>query len=188
MDCLITSTLWRASDGNVLGYQGIIRDITEHKRNLQALIEREKELRSKTMNLKEANIALRVLLQKRDKDKQELEQKMLSNVKHLIWPYVEKLEKTGLNDRQKTYVGILESNLNDIISPFLRTLSSPYLKISPMEIQVANLVRQGKTTKEIAESLIASTRAIEFHRNNLRKKLGLKNKKANLRSYLLSFK
>jgi len=186
MDCLITSTVWRASGGSILGYQGIIRDITEIRKTERALQEREKELKVKTMNLEEINTALRVLLKRRDEDKKELEEKVLSNVKELVVPYLEKLEKTELNDSQKTYVGILESNLNDIISPFLRTLSSTYLNISPTEIQVANLVKQGKTTKEIAESLNSSTRAIEFHRNNLRNKLGLKNKKANLRSYLLS--
>ena len=186
MDCLITSTVWRASDGSSLGYQGIIRDITERKKTERALREREEELKIKATNLKEVNIALRVLLKRRDEDKTELEEKVLSNVKELVVPYLEKLGKTGLNASQKTYVDILESNLNDIISPFLRTLSSTYLKISPTEIQVANLVKQGKTTKEIAESLNSSTRAIEFHRNNLRNKFGLKNKKANLRSYLLS--
>jgi len=186
MDCLLTSTAWQASDGSTLGYHGIVRDITERKKTERALREREEELKIKATNLKEINIALRVLLKKRDEDKTKLEEKVLSNVRDLVVPYLEKLEKTGLNNSQKTYVGILESNLNDIISPFIRTLSSTQLNISPTEIQVANLVKQGKTTKEIAELLHSSTRAIEFHRNSLRNKLGLKNKKANLRSYLLS--
>ena len=172
--------------GDIVKCIQITRNITERVLAEQILRERKKELKRKTMNLKEANIALRVLLKRREEDRGELEKKVLSNVKHLIVPYLEKLEKTRLNASQKTYVDILESNLNDIISPFIRTLSSTYLKISPTEIQVANLVKQGKTTKEIAESLNSSTRAIEFHRNNLRNKFGLKNKKANLRSYLLS--
>jgi PAS domain S-box-containing protein len=186
IDCLFTSTMWRASDGSTLGYQGIIRDITERKKAERALREREKELKIQATNLEEVNTALQVLLKRRDEDKKELEEKVLSNVKELVVPYVEKLEKTGLNTSQKTYVDILKSNLNDIISPFIRTLSSTYLNISPTEIQVADLVKQGKTTKEIAALLHSSPRAIEFHRNNLRNKLGLKNTKANLRSYLLS--
>ena len=172
--------------GRVVAATLITTDITEHKRDVQALREREKDLEIKTSNLEEANAAFKVLLERRDEDKIELEEKVLSNVKELVVPYLEKLEKTGLDASQKTYLSILESNLNEIISPFLHTLSSKYLNISPTEIQVANLVKQGKTTKEIAESLISSRRAIEFHRNNLRNKLGLKNKKANLRSYLLS--
>ena len=145
-----------------------------------------KELEVKTTNLEEANTALKILLKKRDEDKIELEEKVLSNVKELVVPYLEKLKKSGLDDKQETYLSILESNLNDIISPFLRHLSSKYLNLTPAEIQIANLVKEGKTTKEIAE-LLASTRwAVDFHRNNLRKKLGLTNKKANLRTYLLS--
>ena len=172
--------------GDIVKCIQITRNITDRVRAEKALRERKKELKSKTTNLKEANVALRVLLKRREEDKGELEKKVLSNVKQLIVPYIEKLEKTGLNDRQKTYIDILEENLKDIISPFVRTLSSTYLNISPTEMRVANLVRQGKTTKEIAESLHSSPRAIEFHRNNLRNKLGLKNRKANLRSYLLS--
>ena len=182
MDCLITSTVWQDSNGTPLGYQGIIRDITEHKRNVSTLRERERELRRKTMNLKESNIALRVLLKRREEDKKELEEKVLLNVKQLIVPYLEKLEKTRLNDRQKTYLDILEEHLQDVISPFLRSLSNTYLTISPTEIKVASLIKQGKTTKEIADCLDSSPRAIEFHRTNLRGKLGLKNKKVNLRS------
>ena len=165
---------------------GNIVDINERKQAEQTLRERENELEIKTGNLEEANTALKVLLKKRDEDKIELEEKVLSNVKELVVPYLEKLKKSGLDDRQETYLGILESSLNDIISPFLRHLSSKYLNLTPTQIQIANLVKEGKTTKEIAE-LLASTRwAIDFHRNNLRKKLGLTNKKANLRTYLLS--
>jgi PAS domain S-box-containing protein len=162
------------------------RDITERKRAEQALRERERELEIKTSNLEEVNTALRVLLKRRGEDKAELEEKVLFNVKELVMPYVEKLKKRGLNERQKACVGILEANLNDIVSPFSRTLSSIYLNLTPMQMEVANLVKHGKTTKEIAEFMNLSSRTIDTHRDNIREKLGIKNKKANLRTHLLS--
>ena len=83
-------------------------------------------------------------------------------------------------------LNILQSNLGDILSPFLRNLAMRYSGFTPKEIQVASLVKEGKSTKEIAELLDTTKRAVEFHRQSLRGKLGLKNRKANLRSYLLS--
>ena len=108
------------------------------------------------------------------------------NVKELVLPYLKKLKMSRLDDRQKTMANILESNLNGIISPFLHTLSAKYSSLTPREIRVASLVREGKTTKEIAKLLITSTDTIDFHRKNIRRKLGLQNTKSNLRSYLLS--
>ena len=81
---------------------------------------------------------------------------------------------------------IVESSLNEIVSPFLHKLSSKYLGLTPREIQVAGLVKEGKTTKEIAEFLNISTNAVDFHRKRVRDKLGLRNRKANLRTHLLS--
>jgi DNA-binding CsgD family transcriptional regulator len=121
---------------------------------------------------------LRLLLKKRDEDRAELEEKVLSNVKELVLTYLEKLKRTGLNQRQKTFASILESNIDDIISPFLRRMSLRYLSLTPAQIQVAILVRQGKKTKEIAALLDLSPKTIEDHRKNLRKKFGLKNKRA----------
>jgi len=161
-------------------------EIKERKAAELSLIKSENELRIKTINLEEANATLRVLLKKRDEDRIELEEKVLSNVKDLVLPYLEKLKRTGLNQRQKTFASILESNIDGIISPFLRQMSSRYLGLTPAEIEVANLVRQGKRTKEIAEVQNLSPKTIEDHRKKLRKKLGLKNKKANLRTLLLS--
>ena len=80
----------------------------------------------------------------------------------------------------------METNLKDIISPFVRDLTSKFLGFTPREIQVANLIKQGKTTKGIARIINLSPRTIEFHRDNIRTKIGIKNKKANLRTRLLS--
>jgi DNA-binding CsgD family transcriptional regulator len=107
-------------------------------------------------------------------------------VKKLIFPYIENLKHLNLNGDQMTQVEIIESHLNDIISPFLRSLSSAYSSLTPREIQVASLVKEGKTTKEITKLLNISATAVDFHRKNLRLKFGLKNKNTNLRSYLTS--
>ncbi|MBW2143581.1 MAG: response regulator [Deltaproteobacteria bacterium] len=160
----------------------------EEERRLaeQALKKREAELEEQTHNLEEANAALRVLLKHRDQDKKEFEEKILSNVKEMVFPYVEKLKTSQLDPRQTVYLDIVKSHLDDIIAPFLHQLSSKYSDLTPSEIKVAGFVKDGKTTKEIADFLNLSTGAVNFHRNNLRKKLGLRNKKTNLRTHLLS--
>jgi len=151
-----------------------------------ALKQREKELEIKSGNLEEMNSALKVLLQRREDDRKELEEKVLSNVKELVVHNLEKLRNTRLDAKQSGYVDVLESNLNSIVSPFSRTLSHQFLNFTPVEIEVADLVRQGKRTKEMADLLNVSQRTIEFHRQNIRSKLGIKQKKANLRTRLLS--
>jgi DNA-binding CsgD family transcriptional regulator len=165
-----------------------LASIIELKQTDQALKKREKELEIKTKSPEEMNSALKVLLERRELDKQELEEKVLFNVDELVVPYLEKLKGSGLDEKKKGYLSVLESNLNSIISPFSRTLSSKYLNLTPAQIQVANLVKQSKTTKEIADLLNVSGKTIESHRESIRKKLGIKNKKANLRTHLLSLK
>ena len=161
-------------------------EIRERKQFETALKKREKELKNKTMQLRELNAALEILLKKRDKDRIELEEKMVSNVRELVFPYLSKLNKGKLPDREKAFLDIMETNLKDIISPFARNLTGKYLGLTPREIEVANLIKQGKTTKGIAKLSNLSPRTIEFHRDNIRTKLGIKNKKINLRTRLLS--
>jgi len=163
------------------------QEVEERKRAEKAVRKREVELKAQSHHLEEVNTALKVLLKQRGNDKKELGENVLSNVKELISPYVEILKKSRLNTNQKTLVDILESNLNNTISPFISKLSSKYFNFTPMEIKVSNLVKEGKTNKEIAELLDLSKNTILFHRHNIRSKLRLKNKKINLRSHLLSF-
>lgn len=148
--------------------------------------EAERELRMKSGSLEEVNTALKVLLEQREKDKNELEDKILFNVRKLILPYIDSLKQRQLDDEQRIYLGVLETNLKNIISPFAKKLTSIYESFTPQEIKVADLIRDGKTVKEIAVTLGVSDNAINVHRQHIRNKLGLNNQKIGLRSYLLS--
>jgi DNA-binding CsgD family transcriptional regulator len=156
------------------------------QREIQKRTQAEEALKMKTVRLEEANTALNILLKKRAEDKKETEEKVLFNLKEMIMPYLEKLKNSGLNKKQKICAEIIESNLNDIVSPFVRKLSRTCLKLTPSEIQVANLIRQDKCTKEIAEVMNLSARTVESYRDSIRKKVGIKHKKINLKTYLLS--
>jgi len=111
---------------------------------------------------------------------------VLANVKKLVLPYLEKLKEPRLDSSQRVLIEIIEAHLNDIVSPFLRNLSSAYLSLTPREIEMATLVKEGKTTKEINRLLNISTTAVDFHRKNLRSKFGIKSKKTNLKSFFIS--
>jgi len=152
----------------------------------RSLAKKENLLLEKTEQLEESNIALKVLLKHRENDRNQLEETMLNNVRELISPYVEKLVDSGLEGREKIMVEIIKDRLDEIISPFLNRLSSLNRILTPQEIQVASLVREGKTSKEIAEVLMISVSAVDFHRKHLRKKLNMTSSGKNLRSHLLS--
>jgi DNA-binding CsgD family transcriptional regulator len=161
-------------------------DITALKRTEEALRAREAQLEEQTHSLEEANIALKVLLKQRDADKAELERKVLANLKDLVFPYVEKLKAASLKPREKTMVEIVDTHLRDIISPFLQQMANAGILLTPQELQVAQLVKDGKTSKEIASLLHIAESTVSFHRKNLRTKFGLHGRRANLRSHLMS--
>ena len=127
-----------------------------------------------------------MLLEQRDAEKHELERKILLNVDKLIKPYIDKLKHTALDTKQGALLAIIETNLEDIIAPFISRVISQNVYLTPQETQVANLVRAGHQSKEISELLEISINAVNFHRKNIRAKLGLKHEGINLRSYLLT--
>ncbi len=165
---------------------GIGRDITERKKAEALLRKKTKALQLHSIKLHELNTTLKVLLKQREEDKRELEEKVMANVKELLLPYLEELNKGRLDSKSKVQVSILETNLKNIVSPFTHRLSSKYSGFTPREIQVANLIRQEKSTKEIAEYMGVSRSAINLYRNNIRRKLGIISKKINLKSHLMS--
>ena len=170
------------SDGVVV----FVRDITHVIQVEEDLRARERELEKKSAGLEEMNTALEVLLEKRSRDKLALEEEIHFTVREMIHPWIEKLKHSRLGDRQLAYLEVIESNLNTIARPLVSSAPSYQLRLTPSEVEVANLIRDGKTNKEIAEMLSLSVKTIETHRKNIRRKLGITHSKTNLRS-LLSF-
>jgi len=171
---------------NAMLFDRTQQEIAARKQTEKKLRKRERELRIKSQNLEELNTALKVLIQKRGEDKKQMEEQILTNARKLLDPYIKKLHQSKLNWDQSTLLEILESNLEDIVSPFSYRLTLEHLDITRREFDIANLVRQGKRNLEIAEFLGITRRTVETHRRNLRVKLGIDNQKINLRAYLMA--
>ena len=173
--------------GKVVQLAVYSRDVSPEKKNIANIKKREKELNARTRSLEEANTAFSILLRRREEDRTHFESSVVSNMSTLVKPYIEKLKNTPLDAIQTNHLHVIETNLEQIVSPFVRDIGSRVLELTPMEIRVATLVKEGKSNIEIAEKLSVSKNTILTHRFNLRRKLGIKNKKINLRAYLLSF-
>lgn len=171
--------------GNIIGAIEVIRDITKRKLAEEAIKKRERELAVKSHELEELNTALKVLLNQRDRDKTELEERLLVTVNELVLPYVEELKKKRIDDQGMAAVNILETNLRNILSPFTHRLSTKYLNLTSREVRIADLIKEGKSTKDIAEVLNVTPSTINIYRYRIRRKLGMNNKD-NLRTYLSS--
>ena len=161
-------------------------DITPIMQAQLRLKKKEKELSRQKKMLEESNVALKVLLEHRERDRRRLEDNVLANVRKLVIPYVEDLQNRKLDARSKNLVDIIQQRLAEVVSPFLNRLTSLNRLLTPREIDVAALIRDGRTSKEIAEMLTISVSGVDFHRKRIRSKLGLTHEKSNLRSYLLS--
>ena len=194
---IMTPTPYFESSGRFLGSFAIITDISSLKSREQSLITAKEQLESKlekcladiimkSQELNDVNTALKVLLRLRETDRSELEKNMILTVKELISPYLLKLQNGRLNKNDKEILWLVEMTLDDILSPLARRLGSKWLNLTPLEIQIANLIKHGKNTKEAASILNLSVQTIKTYRNRIRKKLGIANTKYNLRSFLLS--
>ncbi len=144
----------------------------------------EDMVQHRTIKLEEANTALKVLLEHRKSGQEQFEENINSHISALINPYVARMQKTDLDSRQTALMEVIESNLNEITSDFSGKLYSRALGLTRREMEVATLIKTGKTNQEIAVILSVSEHAVSFHRQNLRKKLGLIGQKVNLVAYL----
>ncbi len=167
-------------------YEDLLAEVNARKRTEQALRKSEAQLVKEKDALEEVNTALRVLLKNGMEEKNKLEEQMVANVNQLILPHIEDMKKGPLTKRQKINFDFVESNLAKLTSPFLRNISHFSLRLSPMEIKIAHFVKEGKSSKEIAEDLNLSKDTIDIHRKNIRRKCGINGKSQNLRTLLMS--
>ena len=189
---LITAVARYDASGRTIGFQGTIRDVTEQRRvekelkkyreDLESMVaERTSELEDKTRNLQEVNTTLNVLLQKREEDRKILEENLVANISSLVLPYIGGIRRNNLDAQQQLCLEAIERNLSSIVSPLLKNIQQ--FDLTPREIQIVSLIKDGKTTKEIARALGIGEGSIDTHRKNIRKKMGL-SRSCNLQSHL----
>ena len=169
---------------------GNIKRCNERKKIECEIVAAHDELKEKlianSLKLQEANIALKVLLEQREIDKKDHENRILTNIKMMILPYIEKLKMKNSSPECLNYISTLESNVMSIVSSLSTQLSSDIYSLTPKEVEVCNLIKDGKQSKEIAEIMQVSFETVNCHRQNIRKKLGLNHSKVNLKSFILS--
>lgn len=183
-----------APTGEILGYVGTVAEISgrkaeEHARTLHSeelelrVQERTAELKAQTERLVEMNAALKVLLRQREEDRGDLERAVLSNVRRRIIPALDRLE-AACPDVTKDVLTDVRQGLQELTDPFSHRLSTHFQTLTPAEIQVAELIRQGLGTKDIAARLGVGTATIDSHRHHIRRKLGLTDRRDSLGSCL----
>ena len=170
----------------------LIRDVAErignvvmHMQAEASLHEAHKALQREHQTLQEMNMALRAVLSRLEEEKREIRASILANIQKILMPIVFELE-LEVTGRQRSYVTLLRQNLQEIASPFLTQISRNHLELSPAEIAISTMIRNGLSTKEIAQLRCISPATVRRHRENIRRKLRLKNRKANLVTYLQS--
>lgn len=173
--------------GKIEGLIGIHTDISDRREIEQKLRQKEIELSIKSKELIETNEALRKIVAQVKEDRKNFEKRIASNMGDFVLPYVRRMREVADNPDLMVFLNVIEDNLNEIFAPFMERLVSTKATLTPREVEVANLVRTGATSRDIAKLLNVSKRAVEFHRDSLRNKLGLKKSKKNLKSFLDSF-
>lgn len=178
----------RDEHGKALRIIGTHTDIT-HLKEMEAELkdaqtELENRVQERTRELSEANIALTVLLKKREEDRTILAEEVLANTTKLVEPLLDRLKESRLTEHQETLVDVLRSNIKEVTSPFANNFSTKLARLTSVEIQVANMVKMGKQTKEIAELMHLSPGTVNIHRKNIRKKLDMTHQKVNLQTTL----
>jgi PAS domain S-box-containing protein len=164
----------------------VITDISMLKATEEMLRAGEQELMRDKSSLEEVNTTLKVLLEKREEDIEEVKAGLQHSLKNHVLPYLGKLIESGLDERQVLLAKVIEDNISGMSSEMALDLGDKHAGLTHSEAQVLDLIKDGKITKEIAAVLGISVRTVEFHRSNIRKKLGMKGKKGDLRSHRMS--
>ncbi|MGB2805029.1 MAG: PAS domain S-box protein [Candidatus Zixiibacteriota bacterium] len=163
----------------------VLVGIIERQRAEEMLRETTRQLEIEREALERKNVALGEILNRIDGEKNTLKQQIVANVEQAIIPTILRLKKSSRPFQHRIF-DMLEKDLREIVSPFVGFLQANYTKLSPRELEVCRLIKNGMTSKEIAGALNLSLWTVYKHRDQIRRKLGLIDGGANLQTFLRS--
>lgn len=197
---LMTVTAVMDAEGRTANFVGSFLDITIQKQAEKVLLDVRKQLEKQVGKTaaeltaikgesEEVNTALKVMIKMHNSENSDAKNLLNEELNQEVLPFLQKLKSGNQDVKQVRLIRMLEANLQRLITSYgsPTTLTSSYRSLTPKEIQVATMVREGFSTKAIASTLSLSSETISIHRKNIRKKLGLDSKGQNLRSHLITF-
>jgi PAS domain S-box-containing protein len=174
-------TMLKDDQGKPYGTVGICHDVTQQRRL-------EERLTFKTQELQEKNLALNTLLRHAESERiraceqvaTDLSRRLTGKLQHIV----------NSKNKPEKVENLAESILQDLgwtSETSEPDPKNPILKLTDKELEVARLIRLGKTKEEIAFVLDKSADTVRLQRISIRKKLGLGPKERNLSSFLKNF-
>ncbi len=162
----------KGEDGKITAGVLFFQDKTEFKKNLDLLEQR--------------NNALKEALSQVEEDKQRIKKQVTANIQNVLMPLLEKLK---IPDYPSTipYVELIEKSLRELTSAFGMKIAERFYRLTPKEIQICSMIKNGLSSREIGRLLNISEGTIESHRNHIRRKLDIAGKTVNLATYLQTF-
>jgi DNA-binding CsgD family transcriptional regulator len=162
-------------DDNIILIIEYIRDVTFQKYIKDNLNDIENRFKS----LEEKNNMLTQILNQREEFQNNLESTISKNLEKFIKPLLNYLKK----NTDKKDIDLISAIIDEIIYPITKKRPNVISNLTPRELQIASLIKEGYQSKEIADKLFVTQKAIDYHRLNIRKKLNL-DRNINLRTYL----
>ncbi len=161
----------------------LIDAVSDHIAKAVDRIKTQRQLQVEQHALQDANAALHDSLAQSQREKKMIGASIQAKIDKIITPIFYALE-SDMDDRQLKYLDLLKKNLAAIVSPFVEGHQDILARLSPAELLICDMVKHGLPSKEIANIRGISPATVNLHRENIRKKLGLTNRKINLVSYL----
>lgn len=187
IDVILNASAHFDDNGRLLNTRGVMFFVSrkEEIKSKSMFSDAERELINQKKVLEQKNLVLNQLLIELEIEKNRIKDHIRNNLNQLVWPLVEKLKRKG-SPIDKRHIEMLEKNLETITSGFGTKVSGRDLDLSQREIEICNMIKQGHTSKEIADLLNASIRTIDNHRNHIRKKLKISRENTDLVAFLKS--
>lgn len=180
-----TNRAFFGDDNRVVGFQAVGRDITERKRSENMLKVTMRKLRAQRRQLTDSNLALKQVLDHIERERQDYKQRLCQDIEMALSPLIARLRES-VNPGLDSAVDEVESSMKAALTKDIDVFRDRYASLTSRELEVCEMIKHGRTSKEIADELNLSLLTVHKHREQIRKKLGLKNKGVNLSTYLRS--
>lgn len=163
----------------------LIDAVSDHIAKAIQRITTQRQLLVERQALQDANVALHDSLVQSKQEKKMIGASIQAKIDKIITPIFYALE-ADMDERQQKYLNLLKKNFQDIVSPFVEGKQDILTRLSPVEVVICDMIKRGLSSKEIANLRGITPATVGRHRENIRHKLGLANRKVNLVSYLNS--